>query len=188
MASDDACKMRVVLPDGRQLWIELGPQSAYEEACEGDGAWGHTFETQDASGTALFWDKEGPGPFDVGISDSRDELLLLQTWVDDECCEQLARAFVASPTGCEETLDVTFETSGRVAVAYSPFGWADVIVGDRDQALATDAVATLSANEDKDVAAVLSLQAGKYAAAIGYHDPEDDSRWSCLWCRLRLQR
>jgi hypothetical protein len=202
---DEAGEAHVLLPDDRQMWIEFGPKSAYEEACDGEGPlWEHTFATPSGrEGTALFWEKEGPGDFFVGVSEARDELVLLRTWVDEEELEDTAKAFVDAPSKFEfPGEDIELRTDGgRVVVGYSPFTWLQMVAAERLTAIAAQAQAEKLAPEDararvmevyaslfddrpvvmldagddaSDVAAAVRLKPGTYRVAAGRYDPEDD--------------
>lgn len=229
---DDAGEAHVLLPDSRQMWIELGPKSQYEEACEGDVVWSHEFHTpRGKRGHGVFWEKQGSGDFFVGVTVQRDELVLLRTWVDDEEFQDLAKSLVDDRHEAEEDDDdVHLELAeGKTIVAYSPHQWletlgreklesimaeikTDGLSGEEGMAKLLDefrsltARATgihpvmLSADDDEDVAAVLSLMPGTYNVSVGCFDPDDDNSddddddddegeredsWSCIWCRFR---
>ncbi len=199
---DEAGEAHVLLSDDRQLWIQLGPKSAYEEACDGEGPlWEHTFTTPSGrEGTALFWEKEGSGDFFVGVSEARDELVLLRTWVDEEELEDTAKAFVDAPSKFEFAgEDIELRTDdGRVVVAYSPFTWLQMVAAERFSAVAAQSqelapeeararmmelyaslfddrpVVVLDAGDDSDVAAAVRLRPGTYRIAAGHYDPSDD--------------
>lgn len=213
---DEAGDAHVLLPDDRQMWIEFGPKSAYEEACEGEPPlWDHTYVTPSGrEGTALFWEKEGSGDFFVGLSEARDELLLLRTWVNEEEFEDTAKAFVDAPNEHEIVGDdiELRNDSGRIVVAYSPYTWLQMISAERMMAIAAEAqeqglppeeararvmalydalfddrpVLMLDAGDDADIAAAVALQAGRYRIAAGRYEPEDG--WSCIWARFTLVR
>jgi hypothetical protein len=212
---DETGEAHVLLSDDRQMWIEYGPKSPYEEACDGDAPlWEHTFQSPSGrEGTGLFWDKEGPGDFVVGVSEARDELVLLRTWVDEEALENTAQAFVdASPES--EIVDEDIELrvgSGRVVVGYSPHTWLHMLPSARLMALANEAeahglskeetrarfmseyeslfderdVVRLDAGDDTGIAAAIAVRPGVYRIAVGRHEPDDEA-WSCIWCRFTL--
>lgn len=167
-----------------------------------------------SEGTGLFWDFEGAGAFWVGVSAGRDELVLLRTWVDEEEFETTAKAHVDSPPEDEEGTDeIALEvTEGPIVVGYSPHHWLGILGAEQLQAVMAevqggmtkeqglerlvaafrtrlapatgDNVVMLSSDEEEDVAAVLSLQPGRYAISVGRYDP-DEGGWSCIWCRFK---
>ena len=182
--NDAGDTVHLVLPDGRQMWIEMSPSSEYEEACELGRVGVHAFP----GGSAVIWDKEGGGVVSVGVSATGDELVLLRTWVDHDEHEAVARAFVDAPPEDEETSEATFRCDDtRIVVAYAPIALADTDVEEDElrERSSDGSPVSLRTDEDADVAAVLALRPGRYALADGAYEPEDeDAGWSCIWCRL----
>ena len=132
---EDEGEAHVLLPDSRQLWIEFGPKSHYDQACMSDEElWNYEFRTpRGRQGSALFWEKQGSGAFYVGVNEPRNELVLLRTWVDQDEFEDAAKAFVDTAPDSEEPAEGVSLTiaAGRTIVAYSPLNYMEILGIDR---------------------------------------------------------
>lgn len=183
-------ELHFVRKDQRQLWAELAPKSAYDEAWQSpdaDEAWVHRVGP-DAKG--LFWAMEGSGVADVGVTADRDEIVLVRAWLGEAEDEQVAaaRALVDAPREDEAESDATIDLpSGMGVFVWSPLAPFDLagVAGPAAlrSAIADSDVLPLSTKSLDDVGLAMRVAAGRYGVRLGRH--EDDG-WSCHWCRLRL--
>lgn len=178
----------ITIPDRRRMWIELAPKSAYDaawQAHQGDEAFSHPISPTQR---ALFWDTEGPGVVDLAVATSRDEVIMLRTWVNEPEQEQTIRAFVEGRRA-EETLaaDILLATGVGVFV-WSPTAAVQLVGVDGAAGLRAiadaDPPATLRSAIIDGLGTVLRLKPGRYEATVAMHEEEE---WSCRWCRLSLK-
>lgn len=179
-----------------ELTAELVPKSEYDASWMphlDDEAWEHPFGQ---GARALFWDIQGGGVADVGISESRDEIVLARSWLsgEDETEKQEedeVHAHAAKPRDDEEKVAEVSIPSGRMVVIWSPIapfqlegvaGPAELAAlgetGDPPE-LATDMIAGLGT--------VIRVKPGRYVATVGSTDDEEEEverSWSARWCRL----
>jgi hypothetical protein len=180
-----------------ELTAELIPKSEYDASWMphlDDEAWEHAFG-QDAR--ALFWDIQGGGVADVGISEARDEIVLARSWLsgEDETEKQEedeVHAHAAKPRADEEKVAEVAIPSGRMVVIWSPIApfQLEGIKGPKELSalgekgdppeLATDMIAGLGT--------VIRVKPGRYAVTVGCTDDEEEEverEWSARWCRLK---
>jgi hypothetical protein len=180
-----------------ELLAELEPKSEYDASWQAnmdEDAWLHSFG-KDAR--ALFWDIQGGGVADVGVSKDGNELLLMRSWLsgeDDTEAEEeaAARALATTRSDSEAATGEVTIASGRAVVIWSPIAPFQLEGIEGPEALsalgesgdpprlATDMIAGLGT--------VVRVKPGRYAVTMASTDDEDDEEderpWSARWCRL----
>lgn len=200
----DETRTHFFLPETEEeMTAEVSPQSEYDAAWQtkGDtGSFHHSFG-DDAGG--FFWDIEGSGVVDVGVSDDGTELVMVRSWMseeDEDDVEQVAavRAFVTSRRADEEPVGDVEISSGKAVCIWSPIApfqlegmdagpEALMMLGEQAHPV------SLSTRLIGDVGTILRLRPGRYMATLGDTDGNDDDDdangppWSCRWCRLTLR-
>src|SRR5579862_6013941 len=127
--SEDEEQTHFLRPDAdeedSEMWAELAPKSEYDaswQAHEEEEVWQHDL---DKDVRALFWEIEGGGVADVGLSPGGDEILLVRSWLsgEDETEkeeEAAARAHAAAATEDQADGGEVVIRSGRAVVIWSP--------------------------------------------------------------------
>ncbi len=177
--------------DDLEMHAELSPKSEYDaswQAHEGEECWTHAF--RDAA-SGLFWEMEGSGVAEVGVSSDASELVMLRTWIDEDVSEQTAQAHVDARRDDEvEGPELTI-ASGKAIVAWSPiapFDLAGIANPEALLALADTGPAELATQTMGGIGAVVRVKPGRYHVTHGAYETPDDVEpsWSCRWCRLTL--
>jgi hypothetical protein len=84
--TEDDSEMHFLLADDREMKVELSPGSEYSASWQShseEETWTHRFgEQKEFEG--FFWELEGGCVVDIGVTAARDEIVLLQSWVDED--------------------------------------------------------------------------------------------------------
>jgi hypothetical protein len=187
-----------------ELWAELAPKSEYDASWQSnvdEDCWLHSFGK---SGKSLFWEIEGGGVADLGISKGRDELVLVRSWVNDEADEEAVHALVDAPDPREQRVAEFTVATGKAVILWSPIApfMLEGISSPEDLARLgeTDTPDELQTEDMGGIGAVIRIKPGRYAVSVAStddsasdedkdeEDAEDgedgESSWSARWCRL----
>jgi hypothetical protein len=188
---DGSCEMTI--PDRRRMWAELSPKSVYDaawQAHQSEDAFTHPISP---SQQGLFWDIEGPGNVDVAVSPSKDEIVMVRTWLsgEDDTIEEeerAVRALVEKRDEREQRAADILLPSGVGVIVWSPTAAAQLVgvsgaAGLRAIA-ADEPPASLRSAIIDGLGTVLRVKPGRYEATVATHE---DEAWSCRWCRLTLK-
>lgn len=188
----DEDELHFIRKDHRQLWAELAPKSAYDEAWQSPDAGDAWVHRVGPNANGLFWQMEGGGVADVGITTDRDEIVLVRSWLSgEEGTEKdedaAVRALVETPSEDEEESGATIELASGVGVfVWSPIAPFDLTGVDGRaglrRAIDVSDVAPLNSKTIAGVGIALRVAAGCYGVRVGRHEGD---QWSCHWCRLR---
>jgi hypothetical protein len=179
--------------DDLEMQAELAPKSEYDaswQANEGADAWFHAFGK---SARGLFWEIEGGGVAEVGITADDDEVVLVRSWVDDDADDKKVRKHVDSPGANETAVGELAIGSGRAIVIWSPVAPFQIEGIDGPEALAKLGESGKPPELDTDimggVGTVIRMKSGRWAVTVASTDDEsggdDETSWSCRWCRLK---
>ena len=199
--TEDEEQLHVLLPDtDEELWAELAPKSEYDAAWQAhpdEECWTHAFG-KDAR--ALFWDIEGAGCADVGVSADGGEIVLVRSWLsgedDTEAEEEAAvRAHVSRPRKGEKPGGEVELPTGKAVLVWSPiapFQLEGVSGLDALLALGDEGPSRLDTELIEGVGTVVRVKPGRYRVTLSSTDEEGEAAgeeaterpWSCRWCRL----
>lgn len=213
--SEDAEQTHFLLPgedEDAEMVAELSPKSEYDaswQAHEEDECWTHEFGKGQKG---LFWDIQGGGVADVGVTAAGDEIVLVRSWVDEDEHEEQVRALVDAPSAKEVASGEITIATGKAVVIWSPVAPFQLsgLEGPGDLAKLGDAESPPELDTEMigGVGTVISVKPGVWAVSIANTDDEDDdddegdddeddddddddddeSSWSCRWCRLKWVR
>ena len=202
--TEDDEQLHALLPDtDEEMWAELAPKSEYDACWQSNQeqeCWTHAFG-KDAR--ALFWDIEGAGCADVGISEDGSEIVLVRSWLsgedDTEAAEEAAvREHVANPREGEKPGGEVEIKSGKAVFVWSPiapFQLEGVDSPDALLSLGEKGPSRLDTELIHGVGTVARVKPGRYRVTLSSTDEEDEGNedgddeaeerpWSCRWCRL----
>jgi hypothetical protein len=173
-----------------EMQAELAPKSEYDaswQANEDADAWFHEF----GQARALFWDIQGGGTADVGVTAEANEVVLVRSWVDEDSDEKHVRKLVDAKAKTEQVVGSVAIPSGRAIVVWSPIAPFQLEGIDGPEALAklgeTGEPPELDTEMIGGIGTVIRVKPGIYSVTVAStdEDEEDDDRsWSCRWCRL----
>jgi hypothetical protein len=201
--TEDDLEMHILLPDRRALEVQVGPRSEYDASWQShqeEETWTHVWG-KESDFQAFFWELEGGCVVDVGLSGEKDELVLIQSWVDDKADLALVRDFVAGPREDEEDSGGELVVpTGHAVIVWSPTSVVQLVDFDFDTLgfegfekklremaeqptpprFATDMIVGLGT--------AMMIEPGRWRARVGAHEHDGEEEggksWSARWCRL----
>jgi hypothetical protein len=189
--TEDDDQTHILLPgkdDDLEMRAELAPKSEYDaswQANEDTDAWFHAY----GKARALFWDIEGGGSADIGVTADATEVVLVRSWVDEDSDEKQVRKLVDAKAANEQQIGELAIPSGRAIVVWSPIAPFQIEGIDGPAALAklgeTGKPPELDTEMIGGIGTVIRVKPARYAVTIASTDEDEDDRsWSCRWCRL----
>ncbi len=194
--SEEDEQIRLVLPgkgdeDDQEMWAELAPKSEYDaswQAHQEEDCWIHAFGK---SGKGMFYDIQGGGVAQVGVTADATEIVLVRSWVDEDDHEAEVKKLVDVPSQSERAGGEIMIPSGKALIIWSPVAPFQVEGIEGPQSLTTLGDKGDPPELDTEVMAgvgtVLRVKPGRWAATVACTDDSedhDDESWSCRWLRL----
>lgn len=175
---------RATRPDGRMLRVGLSPDSEYERAIRHLGDEGvHAY----GDGAAAYFWSSASTPVRIHLGAARDMLLLSKIeFADDN--EEAERAHDRSlALGAASSADgLRYRVSaGPVVVAWSPNSARDLQRSIAAEETGRDRPGILLDLSLEESGALVWLEPGIYASALGYHEEDN---YGVEWCLLRRQQ
>lgn len=189
--TEDEFDMHLLLPDRRAIEVKLGPQSEYDEAWQShqeEETWTHVWGKEDAF-RSFFWELEGGCVVQIGVSEERDEVVMIQSWVDEEE-EDEAKVRALVEAGSAEESDSDGELvipSGHTVFVWSPTSVLQLTGFDFEtlgfegfetklRAMAEEATPPeLETDMIAGLGTAMLLKPGRWRARVGVHESDDDS-------------